>query len=199
MLTPALNAPGFGIRPAIGHVDFYPNGGEQMPGCDKNAISQIVDLDGIWEGVYADYLTNSGQCHQSQHNDLIFWIQVFCFSFWRVRPQWQLQSRVKPLPNHTIFQSLFQNKQDKGLASGKCASSKVSNSRNKTYWNRAKNFEGSETRHIVLFLCNCPSAVPGGVGRWCSQPLLFGYLQLQFFWDRAINCFFNYLLQSGLH
>lgn len=35
---------------AIGHLDFYPNGGEEMPGCDKNLISQIVDIDGIWEG-----------------------------------------------------------------------------------------------------------------------------------------------------
>lgn len=37
---------------AIGHLDFYPNGGEHMPGCKKNALSQIVDIDGIWEGRY---------------------------------------------------------------------------------------------------------------------------------------------------
>lgn len=43
---------GFGMSQAIGHLDFYPNGGEEMPGCQKNPISQIVDLDGIWEGRY---------------------------------------------------------------------------------------------------------------------------------------------------
>lgn len=34
----------------VGHLDFFPNGGEEMPGCQKNILSQIVDLDGIWEG-----------------------------------------------------------------------------------------------------------------------------------------------------
>ncbi|KAL7890065.1 hypothetical protein AOLI_G00023230 [Acnodon oligacanthus] len=41
---------GFGMSEPVGHIDFFPNGGEEMPGCDKNIISQIVDLDGIWEG-----------------------------------------------------------------------------------------------------------------------------------------------------
>uniref|UniRef100_A0A8B9L0W5 Triacylglycerol lipase n=1 Tax=Astyanax mexicanus TaxID=7994 RepID=A0A8B9L0W5_ASTMX len=41
---------GFGMSDPVGHVDFYPNGGDEMPGCDKNLISQIVDIDGIWEG-----------------------------------------------------------------------------------------------------------------------------------------------------
>ena len=41
-----------------------------MPGCGKNPVSQIVDLDGIWEGKDVDYITNSGEGHPSQCNDL---------------------------------------------------------------------------------------------------------------------------------
>ncbi|XP_062435710.1 pancreatic triacylglycerol lipase-like [Rhea pennata] len=48
--APTIPNLGFGMSSAIGHLDFYPNGGEQMPGCGKNPISQVVDLDGIWEG-----------------------------------------------------------------------------------------------------------------------------------------------------
>ncbi|KAM9282054.1 inactive pancreatic lipase-related protein 1-like [Cariama cristata] len=48
--APTIPYLGFGMSTAIGHLDFYPNGGQQMPGCGKNPVSQIVDLDGIWEG-----------------------------------------------------------------------------------------------------------------------------------------------------
>ncbi|XP_059804079.1 pancreatic triacylglycerol lipase-like [Hypanus sabinus] len=41
---------GFGMTYPCGHVDFYPNGGDNMPGCSKNLISTILDVDGIWEG-----------------------------------------------------------------------------------------------------------------------------------------------------
>lgn len=34
----------------VGHLDFFPNGGKDMPGCQKNILSQIVDIEGIWEG-----------------------------------------------------------------------------------------------------------------------------------------------------
>ncbi|GAB0192002.1 pancreatic lipase-related protein 2 [Grus japonensis] len=47
--APTIPYLGFGMSTAIGHLDFYPNGGEQMPGCGKNPVSQIVDIDGIWE------------------------------------------------------------------------------------------------------------------------------------------------------
>ncbi|MGH0185206.1 UNVERIFIED_CONTAM: hypothetical protein FKN15_016772 [Acipenser sinensis] len=41
---------GLGMMQAAGHLDFYPNGGEYMPGCSKNVLSTVLDLDGIWEG-----------------------------------------------------------------------------------------------------------------------------------------------------
>ncbi|GAA6094956.1 pancreatic triacylglycerol lipase-like isoform X1 [Tachysurus ichikawai] len=47
---PVIPYLGLGMSQAVGHLDFYPNGGEKMPGCEKNVISQIVDIDGIWEG-----------------------------------------------------------------------------------------------------------------------------------------------------
>lgn len=49
-LIAVLNISGFGTSQQLGHLDFFPNGGEEMPGCKKNALSQIVDLDGIWSG-----------------------------------------------------------------------------------------------------------------------------------------------------
>lgn len=90
---------------------------------------------------------------------------------------------------HHFPELIQKHKQDKGFASGKYAFSKVSNSRNKSYLNRAKNVEGSVTTHFPLFLFSCPAAAVG-VGQWCSQLLLLGDLQLQFFWDRVINLIF---------
>ncbi|KAG8517421.1 Inactive pancreatic lipase-related protein 1 [Galemys pyrenaicus] len=48
--APLIPFLGFGTNQLMGHLDFFPNGGENMPGCKKNILSQIVDLDGIWEG-----------------------------------------------------------------------------------------------------------------------------------------------------
>ncbi|XP_053306313.1 pancreatic triacylglycerol lipase-like [Spea bombifrons] len=48
--APMIPNLGLGMSQAVGHLDFFPNGGEEMPGCAKNALSQIVDLDGIWQG-----------------------------------------------------------------------------------------------------------------------------------------------------
>uniref|UniRef100_A0A8C9A1X9 Triacylglycerol lipase n=1 Tax=Prolemur simus TaxID=1328070 RepID=A0A8C9A1X9_PROSS len=48
--APLIPFLGFGTNQLVGHLDFFPNGGENMPGCKKNALSQIVDLDGIWAG-----------------------------------------------------------------------------------------------------------------------------------------------------
>ncbi|XP_077438218.1 inactive pancreatic lipase-related protein 1-like [Vanacampus margaritifer] len=40
---------GLGMSQHIGHIDFYPNGGELMPGCSANKGSE-TDLDAVWEG-----------------------------------------------------------------------------------------------------------------------------------------------------
>ncbi|XP_060233292.1 inactive pancreatic lipase-related protein 1 [Meriones unguiculatus] len=48
--APLIPFLGFGTNQMVGHLDFFPNGGQYMPGCKKNALSQIVDIDGIWSG-----------------------------------------------------------------------------------------------------------------------------------------------------
>nr|XP_057912666.1 inactive pancreatic lipase-related protein 1-like [Doryrhamphus excisus]XP_057912667.1 inactive pancreatic lipase-related protein 1-like [Doryrhamphus excisus] len=40
---------GLGMVQPLGHVDFYPNGGELMPGCNANK-GNPKDLDAIWQG-----------------------------------------------------------------------------------------------------------------------------------------------------
>ncbi|KAK1164314.1 inactive pancreatic lipase-related protein 1-like [Acipenser oxyrinchus oxyrinchus] len=52
---------GLGMMQAAGHLDFYPNGGEYMPGCSKNMLSTVLDLDGIWEGT-----TNFVACNHNR-------------------------------------------------------------------------------------------------------------------------------------
>ena len=41
---------GFGCEQAVGHVDFYPNGGKDQPKCDKEKFTSII-FKGIAEGV----------------------------------------------------------------------------------------------------------------------------------------------------
>ncbi|KAM9070049.1 inactive pancreatic lipase-related protein 1-like isoform 2-T4 [Sarcophilus harrisii] len=48
--APLIPNLGFGTTELVGHLDFFPNGGKEMPGCKKNILSQIVDIDGIWAG-----------------------------------------------------------------------------------------------------------------------------------------------------
>ncbi|XP_016067602.1 PREDICTED: pancreatic lipase-related protein 2 [Miniopterus natalensis] len=48
--SPIVPFLGFGMSQKVGHLDFYPNGGKQMPGCQKNILSTIIDINGLWEG-----------------------------------------------------------------------------------------------------------------------------------------------------
>ncbi|KAM5321673.1 pancreatic lipase-related protein 2-like [Glossophaga mutica] len=48
--APIIPSLGFGMSQKVGHLDFYPNGGKQMPGCPKNILSAIIDVNGLWEG-----------------------------------------------------------------------------------------------------------------------------------------------------
>lgn len=50
LLPSAYNISGLGMSQKVGHLDFYPNGGKHMAGCQKNGLSTIIDLDGIWSG-----------------------------------------------------------------------------------------------------------------------------------------------------
>ncbi|XP_056291592.1 inactive pancreatic lipase-related protein 1-like [Pseudoliparis swirei] len=47
--TPFKSNLGLGMSQSVGHIDFYPNGGELMPGCSANKGTP-TDLDALWQG-----------------------------------------------------------------------------------------------------------------------------------------------------
>ena len=42
---------GFGMMEAVGHVDFYPNGGKNQPGCNADPVTHILLEGGIYDGI----------------------------------------------------------------------------------------------------------------------------------------------------
>lgn len=40
------------MRKSCGHADFYPNGGEEQPGCDQGLISHITLEESIYGGEF---------------------------------------------------------------------------------------------------------------------------------------------------
>ncbi|XP_030425564.1 inactive pancreatic lipase-related protein 1-like [Gopherus evgoodei] len=69
--APTIPYLGFGMSQAIGHLDFYPNGGVQMPGCTRNPVSQIVDIDGIWEGTRDFFACNHLRSYKYYSDSII--------------------------------------------------------------------------------------------------------------------------------
>ncbi|XP_048126212.1 LOW QUALITY PROTEIN: pancreatic triacylglycerol lipase-like [Alosa alosa] len=62
---------GFGMSQTVGHVDFYPNGGEQMPGCPQNAAVENVDPNNIWEGTRFFVACNHQRSYQYYSDSIL--------------------------------------------------------------------------------------------------------------------------------
>ncbi|CAI9615177.1 unnamed protein product, partial [Staurois parvus] len=48
---------GFGMKQTVGNIDFFPNGGIKMPGCDKISFG-LEDIDNIIGGIYEKIFCN---------------------------------------------------------------------------------------------------------------------------------------------
>ncbi|KAG9465770.1 hypothetical protein GDO78_017744, partial [Eleutherodactylus coqui] len=50
--TSAIRNLGYGMSQTVGHLDFFPNGGEHMPGCEKSQVISHVNPDDISSSLY---------------------------------------------------------------------------------------------------------------------------------------------------
>ncbi|XP_020008795.1 pancreatic lipase-related protein 2-like [Castor canadensis] len=69
--APIIPNLGFGMSQKVGHLDFFPNGGEEMPGCQKNIISTIIDINGIWEGTQNFIACNHQRSHEYYSSSIL--------------------------------------------------------------------------------------------------------------------------------
>ncbi|XP_052129985.1 pancreatic lipase-related protein 2-like [Frankliniella occidentalis] len=83
---------GFGIEEPIGHLDFYPNGGNNQPGCEQNILSFISKEDGsLFKGIKKFIGCNHVRAHEffsetilRAHSSCGFW-GVECESYDKFR------------------------------------------------------------------------------------------------------------------
>ncbi|XP_039996060.1 inactive pancreatic lipase-related protein 1-like isoform X1 [Xiphias gladius] len=61
---------GLGMSQSVGHIDFYPNGGELMPGCSANKGSP-TNLDAFWEGTMKFDACNHVRAYQYYSDSMV--------------------------------------------------------------------------------------------------------------------------------
>ncbi|XP_053189006.1 inactive pancreatic lipase-related protein 1-like [Scomber japonicus] len=61
---------GLGISQPMGHIDFYPNGGELMPGCSRNR-GRPSDLDAYWQGTKKFDACNHARAHHYYSESIV--------------------------------------------------------------------------------------------------------------------------------